>query len=256
MHQQNLPSRTPESGNAFWFILLAISLLVALTVTITKSGENTEETGQRDRNRIQASDILRQAKSIENAVQNMRMAGVPENDISFENSFVSGYTNTNCEAGNSCMVFTADGAGLTYKDPPEEWLDSSESGKDLYGDWYFTGTACIPGVGTGDTGCASTVSTHELIVALPWIKESLCAEINRLSGVTPASPPPEANNSAYTATFIPFTGSFDDNPLATTDNSEIDSGGGEFRRHSTGCFKGGASDPNGGYHFYHVLIPR
>lgn len=255
MHQQNSPFRQSESGNAFWFILLAIALLVALTVTITKSGENTEETGQRDRDRIQASDILRQAKSIENAVQNMRMAGIPENDISFENTFVAGYTNPNCQAGKSCMIFTADGAGLSYKAPPEEWLDGTKSGEALYGDWYFTGTACIPDVGTGAAGCAATASTHELIIALPWINESLCAEINRLSGITPASPPPQANNAAYTAAFTPFIGSFGDDGVAT-DDSEINSGGGEFVRHSTGCFRGGASDPAGGYHFYHVLIPR
>ncbi|MGZ9097278.1 MAG: hypothetical protein ACXW30_03160 [Micavibrio sp.] len=255
MHQQNSPSRTPESGNAFWFILLAIALLVALTVTITRSGENTEETGQRDRNRIQASDILRQAKSIEQAVQNMRMAGVPENDISFENSFVSGYTNTNCEAGNSCMVFATDGAGLTYKVPSADWLDSSESGEDLYGNWYFTGTACIPDVGTGTTGCAATASTHELIVALPWINESLCVEINRLSGIANPSPPPQINGSAYTATLAPFIGTFGDDGSGT-DDSEIDTTNEDFRRHSTGCFAGGSSDPDGGYHFYHVLIPR
>lgn len=242
-------SSDPQSGNAFWIILLAIALLVALTVTITKSGENTEQSGQRDRNRIQASDILRQAKSIEQVIQNMRLAGIPENDISFENDTVTGYENSNCTG--SCRIFDVEGGGLTYKAPSPGWLDSTKSAEALYGEWYFFANACIPVVGTGDASCASNARATELIVALPWVTRDLCIELNRLSGVQNLSDPirpPKTSGAAVKTTRDKFTGVFEE--FAVINNTDD-----AFRGKPTGCFEGD-TDPVGGYHFYHVLIPR
>ena len=250
-HPQNTHQNTSESGNAFWFILLAIALLVALTVTITKSGENTEETGQRDRDRIQASDIMRQAKTMENAIQQMRLAGIPENDISFENSFVSGYQNASCPDGQPCRIFGSGGAGLSYKLPPSDWLDGSQNAQDLYGEWYFFATTCVPGIGTGDSGCNADAASTELIVALPWISKSLCLEINRMVGIpnlTNPVLPPENVGSAYSAGLDKFTGTY-------TASSIINSNANAFLGKPSGCFAGD-TDPDTGYHFYHVLIAR
>lgn len=267
MHHHPPFSRGSQSGNAFWIILLAIALLVALTVTITKSGENTEQSGQRDRDRIQASDIMRQVKSMEQAVQNMRMAGIPENDISFQNDHVSGYESYNCnESWNPgdpgsppdddkpCQVFHVEGGGLTYKVPSPAWLDSSKKTNDLYGEWYFFANACIPEIGTGKAGCNTGTDAGkqvELIVALPWVTRDLCIELNRLSGVQNDSDPvkpPKISGSAYKATLDMFTGTFEE-------SAEINSSTDAFRRKATGCFEGD-TNPAGGYHFYHVLIPR
>jgi hypothetical protein len=248
---QNTPQNASQSGNAFWFILLAIALLVALTVTITKSGENTEETGQRDRDRIQASDILRQAKSMESAIQQMRIAGQPENDISFENSYVSGYANASCPDGQPCRIFGSGGAGLAYKLPPADWLDSTHQGEDLYGEWYFFATSCVPGIGTGNETCNGDDAATELMVSLPYINKSLCLEINRLVGVqnltNPVSPP-ENVGSAYSAGLNKFTGTY-------TATSIINSSANAFLGKPSGCFAGDV-DPDDGYHFYHVLIAR
>lgn len=247
-----------QSGNALWFILLAIALLVTLTITITRTNESTEETGSRDRNRIQASDILRQAKSIEQAVDQLRSRGVAENEISFENTAISGYANTKC--GDSslntdddrCKIYHPAGAGLTYKVPSADWLDKQQSASPLYGEWYLYGTACIPGVGTGDTGCKLSQSSTDLILALPWIRRDLCIEINRLTGVENLSNPtrpPVINGPAYKATLDKFTGTFEA-------NSEIDSGSASFTGHQSGCFEGDNANPNGGYHFYYAVIQR
>lgn len=247
-----------QSGNAFWIILLAIALLVALTITITRTSENTEESGSRDRNRIQASDILRQAKSIEQAIDQMRSRGVAENEISFENSFISGYSNTKCGDGalntddDRCRIYHPAGAGLTYKTPSPDWLDKQQSASALYGEWYLYGTACIPGVGTGDAGCKNAVSSTDLILALPWIRRDLCVEINRLAGVqnlTGPVRPPQIDGSAYKATLDKFTGTFEA-------DSEIDNGSAAFTGHQGGCFEGNSANPDGGYHFYYAVIQR
>ena len=257
-------SSDPQSGNAFWIILLAIALLVALTITITKSGENTEQSGQRDRDRIQASDILRQVKSMEQAVQNMRIAGIPENDISFKNDVVAGYENYNCNVSwktgdpgsppdddHPCEIFHVEGGGLSYKIPSPAWLDPGKKANALYGEWYFYANACIPDVGTGDAGCSGDARHAELIVALPWVTQDLCIELNRLSGVQNLSDPirpPQISGSAYKAALDKFTGVFEESEV-------INNADDAFKGKATGCFQGDTS-PAGGYHFYHVLIPR
>lgn len=251
-------NHSAQSGNAFWFILLAIALLVALTITITRSNENTEENGSRDRNRIQASDILRQAKSIEQAIDQLRSQGVAENEISFENTYVSGYANTKCgdSALNTdddrCKIYHPAGAGLTYKTPSSDWLDKKESASPLYGEWYLYGTACVPGVGTGGAGCDSALSSTDLILALPWIRRDLCVEINRLTGVenlTGPTRPPMIDGAAYKASLDKFTGTFEADAV-------IDSTGASFTGHQSGCFEGDGANPNGGYHFYYAVIQR
>lgn len=251
--------QSTQSGNAFWIILLAIALLVALTITITRSTESTEESGTRDRNRIAATDIIRQGKSMQQAVEQLRLQGVAENQINFDNTAVAGYANTRCgditsnTDDNPCKLFHAEGAGLTYKVPLAPWLETSRNGEDLYGEWYFYGTACVPGIGTGGTGCNADDSATELIVGLPWIREDICVEINRLTGVPNLSSPtrpPLLPGSAYTLARTKFTGTF-------TKDSEIDTAANAFSEHQAGCFQGAAgNDPDGGFHFYQVLIAR
>ncbi len=251
-------NQSPQSGNALWFILLAIALLVALTITITRSSESTGENGSRDRNRIQASDILRQAKSIEQAIDQLRSRGVAENEISFENTYVSGYANIKC--GDStlntdddrCRIYHPAGAGLTYKTPSSDWLDDQKSASPLYGEWYLYGTACIPDVGTGGAGCDASLPSTDLILALPWIRRDLCIEINRLAGIENLSGPtrpPVIDGTAYKASLDKFIGIFEA-------DSKIDSTTASFTGHQSGCFEGDSANPNGGYHFYYAVIQR
>jgi hypothetical protein len=258
-----------QSGNAFWIILLCIALLTALTITVTRSGESTEETGARDRNRIMASDILRQAKSIQQGVEQLRLAGVAENQMNFDNTAAAGYANDNCgdttlnTDDDPCSLFDVKGAGLTYKVPLSGWLDEALAAApltqpDLYGEWYIHATACIPRVGTGDATCNLAESSTELMIGLPWIRRELCLEINRLAGVPnpPRAPatipePPLLVGTAYTPTMTKFTGTFEA-------GSVLDDASGTLTKHQTGCFEA-SEDANAGrpdYHFYHVLIAR
>lgn len=248
-----------ESGNAFWIILLAIALLVAITITVTRSSENTAETGNRDRNRIVASDILRQAKSVQQAVDQLRLRGVAENQVNFDTPALADYDSTLCgdpvanDDDDACKVFHRLGAGLTYRPPSESWLRAEDNGEDLFGEWYFYANACVPEVGTGAAGCDADDSATELIAVLPWLREDICVEINRLVGIENLSNPtrpPLLSGSAFTNPPTKFTGIF-------AADSEITTAGSSFTRRHSGCFEGAAaSAPSGGFHFYHVLIPR
>jgi hypothetical protein len=145
-----------EKGNALIFILIAIALLGLLTVTLSRSGDSTNDSGDYEQNQIAASEILSYAKSIENAVQMLLARGCSENDISFENNVVAGYTNPNAPTDNSCHVFDVAGAGMTYQSTP-----------------IFTGAYQITDVGT---------TRAELLLLLEDQNSLICAQVIALSG--------------------------------------------------------------------------
>lgn len=234
-----------ERGSVIWFILLAIALTAALTMTLTRSSDTGGQTGDIERARVQASEIMRYAKGIETAVDQMIMRGVGESQLSFENSFVSGYhTNANC-TDDACKVFGNGGGGQTYMTPRDEWLDLNQDAQPLYGEWYFAGTTCVEDVGTGAAGCSadSDYSNEDLVIYLPWLSQEVCSQLNILLGL-PGTPAIEAGILWDTGNPM-FNGVY-------TDGAEINRTAQE-----SGCIAGsGGAQPAGSYHFYHVLIDR
>jgi len=176
-----------ESGNALWFILIAIGLLGLLTVSLTRSGSGTNETGSFEQNQIAASEILSTVKSIENAVQFLLTKGCSENEISFwhdsdDNGIEDAsddYYNAGAPSDKSCHVFDPAGAGMTY-----------ESG------FLFTGFTRILSVGTD--------SRHELLIVLPNASNDSCNQVNRITGAPTNSGTPFVDNFDRTL----FTGDF------------------------------------------------
>lgn len=222
-----------ESGNAMWFILIAIALLAALTVAITRSSDTTEQSGDIERQRIEGSDIMRYAASIQQAVEQMRLRGLSENEISFENSFVSGYPNARC-VGNGCKIFHVEGGGITYQSAGSNASASP---------WLFTGANSVVGVGENGTGETSS-EDNELLVILPGVSQGLCGRINTEMGIA-GIPVDTANANVGTL----YTGTFPNGRV-------IENMGGK----KTGCFEGDLdendNDISGKYYFYHTLIQR
>jgi len=222
-----------ESGNALWFILLAIALLAALTVTITRGSDTSEQSGDVERQRVLASDTLRYAKSVEQAIEQMRQRGISESDVSFENNFAGGYANGNC-GGNDCKVFHVEGGGIAFRS-----ANSLVSGNA----WLFTGADSVEGVGEDGTGATSS-SDNELLMMLPDISAGVCGRINTELGISGI---PQDATKADVAT--KFTGAFPNGQV-------IENMGGK----KTGCFEGFQDDGGGNiagkYYFYHTLIQR
>lgn len=239
-----------ESGNALWIILIALALLATLTITVTRSSDTTEDSGNTEQNRIAAGEIIRYAQSVEQIIQRMQMNGISENDISFENDDVSGYENANCTTGD-CKIFDVEGGGLTYKTPKTDWLDKSQSAQALYGEWFFPNMVCVSGLDDG-TACTDgdSVLNEELVIILPYIKKSLCIALNKLANVTnPGGTPPQDDSDSWLATEGKFAGTYDIDGAVIDDSSELTG-------QKTGCFEGDTHPAAGSYHFYHVLISR
>ncbi len=237
--------RPRESGSVIWFILLAIALTAALTMTLTRSSDTSNQSGDIERARVQASEIMRYAKGIDSAIDQMIMRGVGESQLSFQNDFVSGYhTNARC-TDESCRVFGTGGGGQTYMEPRREWLDANQNAAGLYGDWYFAGDICVLDVGTGTAGCATDgdATNEDLVMILPWIKLDLCNQLNSLLGIP--SPPPVETGNIWSAGNPLFNGNY-------ADGTDLNQSG-----RQSACVAGsGGAQPANTYSFYHVLIDR
>lgn len=244
--------RKNSNGNALWLILIMIALLGFLTAVISRSSGTVDQAGSFEQNRISASKILNTAKSLETAVQQLLNNGCSENEISFENSTVSGYTNAGSPSDERCNVFAAAGAGLSYQKPLTQWLDKAQSAQSGYQEWVFTAGNYIVGVETGTDALGDAdASNKELAVMLPYVNETLCKALNDLAGVSnPSGAPPQDNGTA--ALSPKYTGSF----TAGESIQDTASGTDALDGKETGCFEGGGTPATGTYHFYHVLIAR
>ncbi|MGB4057831.1 MAG: hypothetical protein WBK77_07080 [Alphaproteobacteria bacterium] len=232
-----------ENGNALWFILVAIVLLGALTVLLTRGGSSVDQTGDVEQARIKASQIMRWTRGLEAAIDQMKMRGVSENQISFENSTTTtNYANAACSI-NQCRVFAgSDGGGQTYIAPPSGANDGSE--------WIFTSGNNV-GAAAYPVGTTAARSGNDLIVLLPNANEAMCLQINRDLNVGTGGTLPE--DTAIDIT--PFTGAYA-NALVTIDG---DGSALELNGKPGGCFtdtKGTAPIADDIIYFYYVLLAR
>lgn len=225
-----------QSGNVMFFILIAISLLGLLTVSLTRNSGSNNETGSFEQNQIVASQILTYAKTIENAVQSLLARGCSENEISFENNIVTGYTNTTpSPADKSCHIFDVAGAGMTYEAPEEKWLDKSQSAKAEYGKILFTGTNEVINL--------QRTNKDELLFMINWVSNETCGALNRaiFSDATINEDPSDFDQTKFTGGFDTVSDTIDLSAFTAQDGAE------------SGCF---SSQASGGNHFYHAIIPR
>lgn len=228
-----------QRGNVIWFLLIAVALLGLLTIILTRSGSNVDQAGDTEQRTIKASELLRYGKSIQAAIQDMKLRGVSENDISFQNTkTATNYTNAGCTT-TDCRLFDVGGAGLTYTNFP----DANDGS-----DWIFTGANNV-GTTANPVGTTAAITGNDLIMLLPNVRSNLCIQINRQLGVGVAGTiPTETTGIATTA----FTGTF-----ASGGPTLLDGDGAPFELDGkqAGCFTDAAPNPDVTY-FYYVVLAR
>lgn len=212
-----------QQGSAIWFVLLAVALLAALTMTMTRSSDTVEQSGDAERARISASDLMRYTGGIKAAIGKMLIAGISESDLCFH---ASGWGNNDYN-GASCtnpanQVFATAGGAVNFRT-----FDSAS-------EWRIFGSHAVLNLET---------TAPELIMQAR-VSAMLCREINNILGIpNPANDAPA--DSAQNIT--PFTGSY---TLAAPDNTIGDQAA-DLARKEAGCRKDG-----GNYYYYQVLIKR
>jgi hypothetical protein len=179
-----------NAGNALWFILIAIFLLGALTMLITRTGSQTEETGSAERVSIEASEIVRYTAGMVQIVDRLRLNGCSESQISFESSkwTDNGYTyaNPNAPADKSCHVFDAAGGGLAFQTIP---------GGTTYTDYHINSSNIVTGIGSNGAG------GRDLLVQAAGLSEELCRQINRSLGISSFAIDGLNGNQQFTGSF-------------------------------------------------------
>lgn len=204
MSHHTLPQFSSQRGSAFFYILLAVVLLAALAFAIASSLRGNSSFSS-ENTKVLASDVIASGTRMKEAVDRLKLRGVAENALSFENSFVAGYANATCTT-NACKIFNSEGGGLGDETPTSGILTGSYN-------WGFTGNVSIMNVGT---------NAKELIAFLPGISAEVCGQINKLTRTDGATVTPSL---ATWNSVDKYTGSYNFGPtVAVADFVGVKSG--------------------------------
>lgn len=229
--------RNAARGNALFLILIAVALFAALSYAVTQSGRGGGSI-DRENTTIAASNIINYANTVRAAVQRMQLInGVA--DTAYRSA-------TTCSASDcSGYIFFPAGGGVSYQAPSADGLDSAYASEGFYGGWALTSNL-VTGIGTD----AAVDTSSDLLLMLPWIKKSLCVEINNKLGVTNVAGMPPTDSPGLNLNNI--SGGY-----ATTTINDVS---GYLTGQSAGCFRatkvGATSYTTDTFHFYMVLLPR
>ncbi len=235
--------KNSESGNVFFMILIGVFLFGALMYSFSRSGSDGVSSISKQQAKVAAQEILNYARLVEGAVDRVRRNGCSENEISFENAVVAGYSNTNSPADKSCHVFEAKGGKVSYSPPNRQWLDKTKTSVNSYGRWVFNGQARVNNLGK-ICGCCQCA---EIISYLPFLRKEICDQINNISGFDSSYIEESILNVNYSSSGH-FKGTF------------INSGGGligneapELSNQPSACIY---RSYNTHYTFYHAVLVR
>lgn len=231
-------------GNVLFLILISIGLFGALTYTFAKSNRTATYSKESD-DHAKTQEILSFAEKVGTAVNRLHFQNNCRTAyVSFAHKDGDGYENPTSPTNERCHVFAHEGGGIKHLTPPPQLLDSTHSTDPLYGEYLFSGNVCLDEIGSGteDTCDSDSVQNEELIMFLPWVKETVCRTINSI-----LANPKLIEDSGSSFDNTKFTGTFIDGH-AIADNM----GG---KTYNIGCFRSG-STPGDGYHFYYTLLEK
>jgi hypothetical protein len=216
-------------GSVLIFILLSVALLGALTVVLSRTSSNTEETGSGERASIEASQIMSYGNSLKQTIESLITKGCSENELNFDHSTLTGYTNPNAPSNKSCNVFDIEGGAASLK--------------------YFPDTATPPTVTSGYTVTNLGTTKTELIYTYP-VTKNVCSAINKTLGIpnngTEGPPTDELDNG------VKFIGTFTD--AGATATEEISTA--EFVQKKAGCRHQSGTGSSAVFEYFQVLLTR
>lgn len=260
MENQALPHRNPhlngQSGNALWFILVAIALLSALTFAVTQNSSKQADNLDSEQARIVAQQTMKDFNEYTQAVQKLiNLNNCSESQISFENTFIdpaSIYTNTKSPLDHRCKIFMPEGAGLIRRSAPSGVHDRSKVSVTTR--WVVAGNMSVNGVGPekeDESICSGNCA--EMIVGNQFIDPEVCRQYNQLLKVNSGQPVAGGSSVDWE---VPYKGEFTD---GTGGSERIYEGSGDETSKLYGVTSACFYTMDGAYRnhqIYHVLIER
>jgi len=173
MNNFHSSQRISQRGSALFMILIAVALFAALSYAVSQQRESGVALST-EKIRLYAGDVLDMGNKMADTVGQMRLRKIQNTQLSFENTIVTGYTNTTCLT-DMCKVFAYNGGGRDWETPVADINKGA--------DWSYTGDIAVQNIGT---------TNPDLVALLPMVTLTICNRINSLIGITGASgPPPE-----------------------------------------------------------------
>lgn len=260
MQNQALPAQNPhligQSGNALWFILVAIALLAALTFALTQNSSKQADNLSSEQARIVAQQTMRDFNEYTQGVNKlMQFNNCSESQISFENTYIdppSTYNNTKSPLDHRCKIFMPEGAGLVRRSAPTGLHDRSKVAADTR--WLIAGNLSVNGIGPEneeETPC--TTNCAELIMGNEYIDPEVCRQYNQLLKINDGKPVAAGSSVDWDE---PYDGTFTD---GTSGSERIYEGSGEEDSILWGVPSACFVTNQGSYknhQIYHVLIGR
>lgn len=238
--------RRGEKGGIMIYIFIAVAMFAALSYTVSsmlRGGGNVTTISQEQAG-IFASEIMNYGRSLRAGVQDMRISnGCADDEISFENSEIGGYTYT---TRDQCKIFNRLGGTKTFLEPNERAMDGGMSAIGNFPFWRFDANHCVVNIGTHSGTCEET--EIDLIASLVGVKREVCIELNEKLGIdNPSGEPPSEGSSTSPI----FAGTY-----GPASHIVFGDDGPSLVGKMAGCYQ----DPNGfsanAYIYYQVLLAR
>lgn len=240
--------KSPESGNAIFYVFIAVALLGALSFAVSQSMRSSGKALDEDRAQLAASELIAYGDAMNKAVGMLRLRGVQEFALDFSHPDANvGYGTYDDEP--RVELFHPQGGGVLYRRPPE----IAGSGPPLT--YHYIGAYAIDGI--GQTGCTLPASDpencSELLLVVQGIRREVCQMANGLIGVTEKTEDPPEDSALPTSPF--FTGNLTGtpDPYSFVETIGDDANSAPLRDKTAGCFFNSGSNS---YIYYQVLIAR
>lgn len=232
-----------QSGNVLFMILIAIFLLGGLTVLMSRTSGQSDDTGDKEKSSIYLSDVLRQAAFFQLAVSQLMLQGCSEGQLNFYDSTNSiAVINPNAPSDGRCDIFGTTGAGA----PSDAQTGNPE-------EWVFSATKCVYGLGAGSMATCVDAQ-HELRAVIKLTKQE-CIQINRMVGVAnTATDPPEDDEGTipFDGSYVWVGGSYNSNTIGPSATALSD----PLRNKKAACFMDNNGSGIGQYRFYYAILIR
>lgn len=234
-----------QRGSAIIMLFVAVALFGALAYAFMQNSRGSTAMMSDEQAKVYAQQIIAYGNDIKTAIKRLKLRGCTNEQISFENT-VSGvnYTNPNAPATKSCHVFDTAGGGLTWKNPPAPFYQSSAN-------WYEGKYGFMEGAewsGFGTTCAAASCSDLIMTLYTPGkLNEKVCSTINQILGFPSIIEDTYIGGFRFLGAYSFFTAGNPDNTFANEAGSLVTAG------KSPVCFK---RTSDGAYLYIHLLIAR
>jgi hypothetical protein len=164
----------------------------------------------------------------------MRLDGCSIEEISFENTHVSGYTNG---TDAYCQMFSSTGGQRNWPDLPEDIFNAAWSSESDYGEPIFTIKNKVPEIGTD----GSTANNYDLMMLVEGLNESICAMINE---------------KLYDDATIPVNDDAETKYDGTINTTDVATFAAALTGWRQGCYQDNNGADSGTYTYFYVISAR